>query len=315
MPVPSRKVQYKKKHRKDFHWEKQAKNPFHIDTEPSVLKYRTLVSMCILSVIATTYMLLYHQFFRISKITVDGLIRIDEQVFVEGVRATMYGNKFGIIPRNNYFFLNTEEMKTILAERFILEQVSILTSFPQSIHVVIQEKISTLIYDNGETYSYMGIDGRIVEAIRNVGEDEWSERYETSTSTLPDGSVTTTRTLVERWHTPPYSRLVIEMGEYPIIYDKKPEVGDSPQYTPSEISLLLGVQDILAKNYNLDIAYIQTPDNQTATFITKQGTVIHIMLDRPLIAYEQTLQQIAYNVRLQDTTEIDLRFGNRVYVQ
>lgn len=314
MPVKNRKAQFKTKHKKDFNWKTKRKNPFHIEAEPSVVKQRTLIVMLVGSLIATSWILLYHSFFRITDITIEGLVRIDEQAFTEGVRSTMYGNKSIFIPRDNYFFLNTEEMEAILRDRFVLEDISIIQSFPNMIDVVVQEKISTIIYDNGETYSYMGIDGKVVEEIRKVGEDEWFERYDTSTSTLEDGTVTTTRTLIARWHTPPHTKVRIEMGEYPIVYDMKPEEGEY-QYTYEQIETMLTVQDILTEQFSLDTTYIVTEDDRSALFVTKQGTQVRVDLSTDPETYVQMLNEISYNIDLSHKREIDLRFGERVYVR
>lgn len=313
MPV-NRKKQFKKKHKKDFNWKKKRKNPFHTELEPSVLKQRTLLLMLIISILATAGILLYHSFFRITDITIEGLVRIDEQAFTEGVRSTMYGSKSVIIPRDNYFFLDTEEMKDILKQRFVLEDISIIQTFSNSIDVIVQEKISTIIYDNGITYSYMGIDGKIVEEIRTVGEDEWFERYETTTSTLEDGTVTSTQELAARWHIPQHNKVRIEMGEYPIVYDLKPEEGEY-QYTVDEVETILTVQDLLEDQFGLTTAYIATEDNRSATYYTTVGTVVKIDLNAPPETYVRMLSEIGYNINIRDKNEIDLRFGERVYIR
>jgi cell division septal protein FtsQ len=304
-----------KKHRKDFNWNIKEKNPFHIDTSPSPQRTKILLSICVITVCSTIGILLYHPFFRIRTIEVTGLVRISESDFVAGTEAIIDGYKAFIIPRDNYFFLSIRELQQVLITRFILEDVSIIASFPDTLSIAVQEKISTIIYDNGEIYAYMGIDGKIIEEIRKVGENEWFERYHTATSTLPDGSVTSTRTLVRRWHIPPHQKISIELGDYPILYDQKPEVGNIYQFNARELETILQVRELLMQEYNISTQYISTLDDVTAAYYTNTGVTIFIDIREPMSVYQKRLQEIQYNIDIRQQRELDLRYGNRVYVR
>jgi cell division septal protein FtsQ len=304
-----------KKHRKDFNWNQKEKNPFHIDTTPSPQRTKILLTICAITVLTTILLLVYHSFFRISKIEVTGIVRITESEFIEGVQAVIDGYKLGIIPRNNYFFLGVDEIKTVLKDRFILEDISIIATFPHTLTIAIQEKISTIIYDNGETYSYIGLDGKIVEELRKVGEDEWFEQYNTTTSTLEDGTVTSTRTLVRRWHIPPHQKLQIELGDFPILYDLKPEIGEQYQFSVTEIENILAVRELLQREYDITTNYITTLDDVTAAYQTSTGLTVYIDIRESMQIYQKKLQEINYNIDIKAQRELDLRYGNRVYVR
>lgn len=308
------KPQYKK-HKKDFNWNSKKKNPFHIDTTPSPQRTKILITICVLCLSTMLGLLLYHPFFRINDISVSGLVRLTEPEFIEGTNAVLQGNHYLIIPRDNYFFLSIEEIEDILTERYILEDISIIANFPSSLSIVIQEKISTIIYDNGETYAYMGLDGKVVEEIRTVGEEEWFEQYDTTTSTLEDGTMTSTETLVRRWHVPPHQKLTIELGDYPILYDQKPEVGEMYQFDTNELETMLDVRELLLKEYSINTNYISALDNVTAAYITASGLTIFVDIREDASVYQKRLQEINYNIDITEQRELDLRYGNRVYVR
>jgi cell division septal protein FtsQ len=303
------------KHKKDFNWKEKTTNPFHIPEEQSPLRQKMLLIVGAVAVLSTIGLLLYHPFFQISHITVHGLVRVGEEDFLNATRSSIHGNKWIVIPRSNYFFLDAEDMGAVLQERYVLEYISIIEHFPSSIDIAIQEKISTIIYDNGETYSYMGIDGKIVEEIRIVDPDEWFVEYGAATTTLSDGSVTTTEQITRTWHVPASQKVHIEMGDFPIVYDQTYNVDEDNQLSKEAVTVLLEMHNTLRAQYNINTTYIRIPDNVSATYLTDSGGAIFISLDGSTADYIQTLEQLAYSVDIAAAKEVDLRFGERVYVR
>lgn len=307
--------QYTKKHRKDFHWEGRDKNPFHLPDEAHPLRMRLMLGIGLTALFATFGILLYHPFFHVQEVSSSGLTRIQEAELDTAIHSILAGNKFLVVPRKNYFFLGISDLESILKDRFVLEDISIIQNFPNKLDIAVQEKISTIIYDDGEMYSYMGIDGKKVEEIRVVGESEWFEEKRIVSTTLADGTVSTTEEIVGRWHIPPVEKLQIEMGKYPIIYDKSPEVGEEYQYSIEEIETMLAFYHMLEEEYSLDATYIETRDDRSASYKTPKGGVITIDLTESIDTYKQRIDDLVYNVDIKEVWELDLRFGDRVYVR
>lgn len=205
---------------KDFAWHRTKQNPFYRTEKPSFrTKFFTIVG--IMSFLGMIGIGIFHPFFYISKIEAEGISRLSKEEFLSSAYGAMEYKKFLVFPAKSYFLADVDEIRDILFDRFPLTDIIVQKNFPNIITITVQEKMSKIIYDNGVEYSYLGLDGRIVEIIRKVGDNEWKRIIETVTSTSAAGAITTTEKIVESVHVPAVRSLREDAGDYPVVYDMR----------------------------------------------------------------------------------------------
>lgn len=313
----------KKRHKKDFSWNERTKNPFHTPHERKIVRERITVCMLIVVILSTFGIVLYHPMFQVKIITTTGLQRIPEQAFTDATIGIFDSfSPLFIIPGTNYFFLHIEKTAEILTTRFPLASISITKTFPNQVSIAVTEKVSTIIYDNGSEYSYIGLDGTIIETIRTVGDNEWIEQYTTSTSTLDDGTVTSSKKLVSRTHTVDPNKIKAEMGDYPYIYHID---ADTPQ--TKELDAIILSPDVVEQiltwhqeskyhSYIPEIYFVEIREKGRSTKLMLDH-YRYILIDATTSAKQQIeqLQQALTNIDIDTITYIDLRYKGRVYWQ
>lgn len=206
-----------KENRTDSIWKKnKKKNPYKEREEQSYFKVYLLLFSVLILIGGGLYVLLTHQYFKIKEINVSGLNKIKKKNLISATKGIYSTEKLYFFSGNNYFLFNKKETKKILKEKFPIKEISIEKELPDTINIAVQEQINTIIYDNGNKYAYIGLDGNVIEIIRKVGKDEWSN---ISTSTTSSD-----KSRIKRKHIPSTISLKEEYGNYPIIYDKRDKV-------------------------------------------------------------------------------------------
>lgn len=293
------------------------RNPYKKPDTASQRQKRNIVFLC-MSLLLLLGVLVYHPFFRITSIETTGLERVNEDEFHQTVHGIMQYKRFFVIPGNNYFFVHMQELHDILETKFPLNTIRVEKKFPHYLTITAQEKVSTLIYDTGKHYSYVGDDGHIVEVVRHVGNDEWNRVTEEVTSTDAFGAVQTEIKIVSESHTPPLMRLHSEMGKYPIVYDRLRQEDAKEGMLVLEQGTVTTIQDWFAfveKQLTIPLHYIELENRVgDAILYTKAGWYIKIQLDKP-----SDIQQLALKAVLDKRgssdglSYVDVRFGDRIY--
>lgn len=276
---------------------------------------RWLVLLCILLV--NVGILIYHPFFHVKTVYTSGIDRIDPVAFDQKVEGILDYRRYFFLPAQNYFFVDLDELKIILNETYALSSITVQKSFPAFVHIDVEEKISNLIYDNGIQYSYLDMNGVIIETVRNVDDDEWIETTEMVTSTNAQGELVTEENVISRVHIPNSARVKAAMGDYPIIVDSR------ESFTPSTSSTIERVQIdgiidwfyLLEKKHGIAIQYMSL-DNLfgNATFYTKEGWNIFVQIEENIEKQVRTLMHLLENEIDRNTIQyVDLRYGERVF--
>ena len=301
-----------KKNRTDSIWKKnKKKNPYKEREEQSYFRiYLYLLSIIIL-IIGGLYILFTHQYFEIKKINVSGLNKIKKKNIISATKGIYSTKKLYFFPGNNYFIFNEKETKKILKEKFPIKKISIEKEFPDTINIAIQEKINTIIYDNGNKYAYIGLDGKVIEIIRKVGKDEWNKVAISTTST--------DKNKIRKEHKPSTISLKKEYGNYPIIYDKR-DKKIKPSNRVMKTSTVKGILKWYRKLKNnhkkIDYKYFAV-ESSLKNFIiyTNNNWKIKANINNRV---EGQLQKIRYllNNKLNSKTPrkyIDVRYKDRVF--
>ncbi len=303
---------------RDFDWHERKVNPYKKERTNWKVKFRLIILFLLF--ILTLSFLIYHPYFHISSIKVTGLQRINEQEFKSAVQGVINCQRFLIFPGNNYFLINEKELQYILNQRFSFENIVIDKSFPHDILFVVQEKVSTLIYDNGKNYSYLGADGLFLETLRLVGEDEWQREKITVTSTNELGQELTEEKIISQKHSPPVKNLILEFGDYPIVYDSRGlELNVNTPILPKELaSGIIQWFNFLNKSTNIKFNYVFLDNDRGEGIIhTGDGWLLKINLEKDLEIQYNSLQYLLQNkkIDINNLNYIDLRFPGRIFWQ
>lgn len=272
---------------------------------------------CIFSII---YFGFYHTFFKISNIKINGLQRIKENEIKDAMSGILDYKKMFIFPQSSYFLADVSDIRDILLQRFPVKTLKVSKIFPNKIIIDIEEKISNVIYDNGEIYSYLDLEGKLVEKIRKVGDYEWEIKKETVTSTNEKGEEFQEEKIIERLHHPDIDIIIKELGELPIIYDKRlktGEINDSMLENKTIKGIILWY-DLLTKNSNIPLRYfILENDLGDVEIKTAEGWNILAKTD---IGVEKQFSEMLLVLKEKKNLRpnfnyIDLRYPDRIYWQ
>jgi len=304
---------------KDFAWHAIKQNPLSVGHQTKK-RFKLLFTILIVSFLAVLMVGIYHPFFYVNKVVATGLQRISQKEFEEAILGIMDYRKLFFLPGNSYFLVDVEEIKNILKERFPIESVTVKKGFSATLSVQIEEKISTLIYDNGKEYGYLDGGGNIVEIIRQVGEDEWIKKTLTTTSTNEKGEVVEEIKILEAIHTPNTRQIVEEMGDYPILFDKRSQ---TIALNTSVISkeMAAGIIDwfnLLNKKTDISFGHAVIEDGRgEGEIITGAGWRLKVKLTENVDLQFVELQHLLVKekINLNSLNYIDLRYPGRVYWQ
>ncbi|MFA7314672.1 MAG: FtsQ-type POTRA domain-containing protein [Candidatus Magasanikbacteria bacterium] len=308
-----------KKTRRDFSWEgREVENPFiHEKISKKLLYFKIL--LLIASVLITFSIFLFHPFFIIEDVKIDGLQRISKVDLLDTVNGILNYRKFGLIKENSYILSNVNEIKDILKERYPIEKIIVKKSFPNKLSIIIQEKISTIIYDNGLEYSYVDLEGKIVEIMGKTSEYDWKDITAEVATTTESGESVTSTVVVARIYEPDVNTIKKDLGSYPIIYDKN-NLNDVSLnldvLDKTKVNILIDWFKQLDNNEKIPLKYFVFEDNsQDLTIKTYKGFYIKTRFDREVTDQINKLNSL-YKEKIDENKfleYIDLRYPDRIY--
>jgi len=265
-----------KKSKKDHSWKNRKVSPYKRGESGSRFSlFRIKVSILVISLVATFSILLFHPFFLITDIRIEPTDRIDAREVEDTVSALLAHKQFFFLPMNNFFLVDMKEIEDILYARYPIEKLTIQKHFPKNITMDIQEKISTLIYDNGHEFAYIDTNGHVTDVIRYVGDTEWHIMTKTVTSTDEFGEEIRNEREVSRTHIISPKKISDEMGEYPIIYHKDDAAREG-----------LKINNHVLKKNSIDYVLLWKTEIEKQTFQNKDLHVSHVTIEREVSSIE-----------------------------
>ncbi len=302
---------------KDFTWKGPQYNPYRKEDTTGNRKLLIEVSILLLSVFSCIYLVIFSGLFDITRIHITGNNRIPTQEIETVVINTLEYRDLGFIPNKSFFTASIIDITEVLKKRFPIEQIRIEKRFPHEITIEIKEKVSTLIYDNGEMYALVGIDGSVVELIRAVEKHEWKEIVGEGVTTSPEGITSTVAVVVDRVHTPNTNTVYGEQTpEFPIVYDKRGHVVEkgSGVLEATEAQLMISWYNA-TKNTDFGISYITIENTLDFYLTTRDGWIIKTRFKRQ--NPEDQIREIKLALQKNETRKnlsyIDVRYENRIY--
>ncbi len=301
---------------KDYTWKGTQYNPYKREDTSGRKKTKILLGVLTISVILLIYVIVFSGLFDIKIITVSGNDKIEINEITEVINNTLEYKSFGFIPNSSFFAASIEDISEVLRGRFPIDKITIEKHFPHEIHISITEKISTVIYDNGSVYGFTGLDGSVVELIRAVENYEWKDITEKISTTTVDGVTTTIDTVVGREHTPDRKKIHEQVGEYPIVYDKREHQTDKgvTVLKPEEAILIIGwYNELKNTDFGVELFIIE---NDTDFYIdTKEGWTIktRFMRNNPAEQMREIKLALQKVENRRSISYIDIRYQNRIY--
>ncbi len=270
-----------------------------------------------LTCISTLGLLFLHPFFQIQAVNIQGLQRINEADIHDTVNGILSYKRFFLFPQNNFFVVNIDDLHSILEQKFALKKLTISKKFPHTLNLTLEEKLSSILYDNGEQYSMIDANGKITEILRIVDDSEWRVVKKLVTSTSENGVQVSTEQIISKFHTPNYKKIMTEVGEYPLVYDtrnKKIQKGERilDENTVQEI---IEWYENLKQNTDIPLTYFYLDQEVgDVTIKTDEGWYIKAKLDDTIAEQFQTLQYILKEkVKRPEIQYIDVRFSGRAF--
>ena len=324
-------------HEKDFSWSKHAKNPFQRHIRSNHWRSYVVAFALGSSLFSALGIWMFHPYFSIHHVEISGVMRISVTDIRNSVEGYLQTKKWKIFPRQSYVLLSALDVEDLLREQFPIDTIEVKKKFPGSLTVLLKEKMATIIYDNGIEYSYIGLDGKKVQALRPLHENEWEEisKKVTVTTTIAFFSSSslqlTTNTqpvrsepLIGRTHTPQMKKIHQEMGDYPLIYDIRDQTKttstiafDQQLLDPILVTGLVTWYDRITTRSSIPWDYIVIQDDKEGAIIrTKEGWGIYVLLDRQVEEQFVHLQALLKEkIQRPHLQYIDLRYGDRLYWQ
>lgn len=298
-------------------------NPFRNPQKPDRSKLKSIILVIILLVWIGC--LAYLPYFKINKIDYFGLENTTKQELQDFINQNFLNKKtFLPLPRSSYFLVNTESITKELSKNFSFEKIEVVKVFPDTLEITIVEKISSIIYDNGQKYFLLDSQGTATKFLTDVEANELKLKTipaiaDTSTSTSSSLSITASSTLVLTTttyeHTPNNTKITDLFGKYPIIYDRRNLPTDIKQ---ADVLSAQYIEAILKWN-----KYLNEEGKATPKFFVlddlNSGIVIDTVLSWNILFQPKnnvegqinTLKEILPTIKPKQY--VDLRFGEKVY--
>lgn len=256
-------------------------------------------------------LVIYLPYFHVNKIVYYGLDIIQKEE-IENYIKTNYLESWGILPHNSYFLISTGKIDNLLDKKYSLNRLEVRKKFPNTLEVDLEEKMSSVIYDNGEKYFLLDNEGTVLKIL---GETGVIIQPTFATTTSDSASSTLLAVLNTNIHKPDYLKIKSNFGNYPIIFDTRYLPVTEKQnniLSPKIIASTIAWRDQLEKEGIASTKYFIT-ENPLAGLggITNKGWTVYWQPDADLNLQIQNLKIV---LKSEQVTEyIDLRFGERVY--
>jgi len=300
---------------KDVSWRRRKVNP-HAREGRSTLRRFVMLGILLVVALLEAVIIFTHPFFQINNIQVKGADRIEPETVVEVVRAGMQHKLFGVVPATNYFLIAPERIEEVLLKRFSLKVVDVRLVFPHKLDIVLEEKTSTLIYDNGKHFAFLDLRGVATEKIRQVGDTEWKRVMRVVTSTEEFGDVMSHEEEISRSRVVNADALHKEMGDYPIIThaDGRDMQEGQEALDPDIVSGIALWSDELSKHTSFDLDHFRLEHEQgDITIFTSDGPFIHASVDDVARQIEDLTYILDNEVGESAVEYVDVRYDGRIF--
>jgi cell division septal protein FtsQ len=238
---------------------------------------RILWSAIGLFVVLSFYFIFFSPFFAIQGLDINGLERIKKENITKIIEDYRGERKFFVFSRNNFWLLNSKELKKKILEKYWCEQLDIMKKFPNRLEINLKEKNSAINWLANNQCYHLDLTGLAIEYCED------------------NKGLLTIRDLL---NTP------IEIGKTGVAKAELDYLVDMDQQLK-----------LLAEN-NFKIFYYEKQDN-SLTVKTEEPLVLllnmNLTVEEQLSRLGVILNEPDVKNNLGKLSYIDLRFGEKVY--
>ena len=122
-------------------------------------------------------LLLIQSFFQTKLLRLNDVVLINnEDLILDNIQPLideqLSNHRYLIFKNSNYFLFDKEKLSQLLMENYNLEYVEIVKKFPQTIEIIVQEKISQFIWQKDDTLYLLSAKGALNRQI-NVRDEKY----------------------------------------------------------------------------------------------------------------------------------------------
>lgn len=162
-----------RRHERDFAFQREEAVSAKDERQPSKQRRNRILGALAVGLLGTAGgLMIFHPAFGIQVITIQGLNRTNYADVQKTAELVMASPRWGFVPRQNYFLLNSEELSEVIKDRFSLEKVQVKRIFPHALVITVTEREPILVVAEHNQVSVVDQNGEIVEKIgRLPGQD------------------------------------------------------------------------------------------------------------------------------------------------
>jgi hypothetical protein len=282
----------------------------------SEMKKRTFhIFFLVFALFAMTGICLFHPFFSLRTIEIQGLDRINEKQVYLSIKQNLEGKKWFVFSSSNYYLFQKSTLIQILKNQYPFETIQISKKFPHSLHILVTEKPAAFLLDTGKEYVLIAQTGERLETIRSVTEGEWQTVNSvidtvitTSTSSTPE---IVQQTIQTRTHSPDLSLTKIASKSYPMVSDPK-GIMDQKTFSTEVVAGIQKWNQFLWEKQRIAVSFIELLENNEGYIKTSAGWGTYVSFfntDQAFALFDDVFSKV-------DTATlhyIDFRYLQRIY--
>lgn len=267
-------------------------------------KKKFILAIFFILILAWLGLLIYLPYFQIKKITYYGLNIIQKEDIDLYLKENFLNGKKIIIPNSNYFLLSADKIKEGIKNKYTPEKIEVKKVFPDQLYVDVEEKNSSLIYDNGANYFLLDGEGTV---IKFLGISSYLDPNFSNT--------TTTSNTPKITHQPDFRETREKYGNYPVLFDERSKKIQEKQtniLSEKVIEAILLWQVYMEKEGIGVVKYYSLEDPLSGIKAHHQGNLlVHFQAEHDLQEQVNNLKIILRDFNPKEY--IDLRYGDRLY--
>ena len=287
-----------------------ANNPWR--KEKKSVGKKVWLTLLFIVIIIWLALIAYLPYFQIKSVTFNGLKIIKEPEISTYVRKT-YLTGGWLIPANNYFRVSASSITDDLMKQFSVKSVQVVKNFPNGITINIEEKISSIIYDNGFGYYLLDNNGGVIKVLQTYGQPPTLVPTSTKKITMATPTSTVSTTTTE--HLPDFKEMNQEYGPYPVLFDMRKIIVTSTEQkilNNDVIAAAINWTDLMDRGGVTQVQFITMENPATGLRLyTNRGWSVLVNLDADPASQLENLKIILKDH--QPAEYIDVRYGERVF--